>query len=379
MSIQSKKKVLVSVWNDFWGVHLAEGLVRAGFDVTYHHTGSVKAKGARDLRNWPAAILNRAGFKGWIKQPLAFGLARKLVDLQATQLCKKHDVFWGWSGCSLRALKAAKGIGIRALLERGSTHCEWQRDVVGKQFDKQGMSHLFSYPDSMTSYDKAEYGIADRICVPSKFVARTFPQFGVPESKLVLNPYGVDVSYWSKCDVATRPTVPFTFLYVASIGLRKGIHDLLEAWKLADLRHATLLFVGGVSREAQNLMKNLPPTVELRGFASHEEIRQIMSRCHAYVLPSYEEGLARSVLEAAAAELPPIITKETGATDVLEDGRDCWVVPSGQTTVLASTLKSVAANPQEAARRGEKASLAVRDFTWEAYGDRCANLLAGIL
>jgi len=373
------KKVLISVWNDFHAVPLCEGLARAGFDVSYHHTGGKAAKGAQDLRNWPAAFLNHAAFKGWLDQSFAFALSRKIVDAKAAQLCKNYDAFWGWSGCSLKALRLAKEMGIPALLERGSTHCEWQREVVHAQFQRFGASDLFHYPQSQIAYDKAEYETADRICVPSQFVAATFYQKDFTRDKVSINPYGVDVNFWSQSKPNFERPSPFTFLYVASIGLRKGVADLLEAWMLANLHNAKLVFIGGVSAEVIPLLKCLPPNVEIRGFTPHEEIRALMSQSHAYILPSFEEGLARSVLEAAAAGLPPIISKETGATDILKEGRDCWVIPTGQPDELSRVLKNVAANHEEARRRGENASLAVKQFTWEAYGERCANLLSAII
>jgi glycosyltransferase involved in cell wall biosynthesis len=373
------KKVLVSVWNDFWGCHLCEGLVRAGFDVTYHHTGGMKARGSQDMRNWPAAFLNHAAFKGWLNQSLAFALSRRIVDAKAAHLCKSYDAFWGWSGCSLRALRLAKERGIPALLERGSTHCELQREVVHAQFQRFGAAHLYHYPHSQIVYEKAEYETASRICVPSQFVAATFYQKGFTQDEVSINPYGVDVNFWSQSKPNFERPSPFTFLYVASIGLRKGVADLLEAWKLANLHNARLVFIGGVSAEAIPLLKCLPPNVEIRGFTPHEEIRALMSKSHAYILPSFEEGLARSVLEAAAAGLPPIITKETGATDILKDGCDCWVIPSGQPDALSIALKEVAVNHEEARRRGENASLAVKQFTWVAYGQRAAHQLHTIL
>ena len=87
--------------------------------------------------------------------------------------------------------------------------------------------------------------------------------------------------------------------------------------------------------------------------------------------------MARSVLEAAAAGLPVIITKETGATDILKNNRDGWVVPSGDVATLADTMKQIASDPTEARKRGAAAQAAVKPFTWDAYGARAAKLLTG--
>jgi starch synthase len=367
--------VTVSVWNDFWSPQLVAGLESAGFPVIHHTTGRQKASCARFVRNLPAAALNHLVYRKLLPSSSAYRYSRKLIDWSGAQFTHQTDVFWGWSGCSLLGLRKAKAAGKLAILERGSTHCLWHRDRMRAVYRELGLP-LHELPsDHELAYDLQEYEVADVICVPSRFVFNSFIEKGIPDGKLHLNPYGVDFDFWSATKRRALGSRPFTLLWVAALMPRKGITVLLEAWRKSGLRDAKLVLVGGAAASIGHVLKDLPEGVQHKSHLSHADIRSEMSCADAYILPSYEEGMARSVLEAAAAGLPVIITKETGATDILLDSRDGWIVPSGDVERLSEALRQVAMNPLTASQRGASAQAAVKPFTWDAYGARAAEFL----
>jgi glycosyltransferase involved in cell wall biosynthesis len=371
--------VTVSVWNDFWSPQLVAGLEIGGFPVTHHTTGSQKVACARFVRNLPAAALNHLAYRKLLPSRAAHRYSRQIVDRGGAQLGPHTGVFWGWSGCSLQGLREAKAAGKLAILERGSTHCTWHIEKVSAEYKRLGLPLAEIADAKEIQYDLDEYKIADVICVPSNFVLKTFIEKGVPQGKLHVNAYGVDYSFWSQCEAGARAQAPFTFLWVATLMPRKGIAVLLEAWRRARLADAQLLLIGGIADSIKFLLKDLPRGVVHMPFLDHRGIRGEMARSHAYVLPSFEEGMARSVLEAAAAGLAPIITRETGATDILVEGKDAWVIPSGDSDALAHVLKSAVSHPDECVRRGLSAQQAVSSYTWEAYGARAASFLSRLV
>jgi starch synthase len=371
--------VTISVWNDFWSPQLVSGLQNSGFQVIHHTTARQKVPCARFIRNIPASALNHLAFRSALPLRLAHSWSRRAVDAQGDFLAKKSKAFWGWSGCSLKGLKRARASGSPAILERGSTHCLWQKTQVEKEYKRVGLRVDEISTDRDLEYDIAEYTMADRICIPSRFVFNTFLEMGVPESKLFLNPYGVDFDFWSHCDSNIRQNEPLTFLWVAALIPRKGIAVLLEAWRKISLPDAQLILVGGASPSIKPLLRDLPPNVVWKSFLDHSAIREQMARAHVYVLPSFEEGMARSVLEAAAAGLPALITEETGATDLLQDGKASRVVPSGDVDSLASALKHFSKNPDMALEMGNHAREAVKSCTWHSYGHRAALFFREIL
>lgn len=371
--------ITVSAWNDFWSPHLVAGLQRNGFDVTHHTTARQRTACTRFIQNIPAALLNQSAFRHLLPSKPAFGLSRFLVDKKAARLAGKTDAFWGWSSCSLAGIRRAAWREIPAILEHGSSHAQWRTQRMAAELRNFGVSKDLDTNPSKLTYDKEEYRLATRICIPSRFVWGTFRDMGVPEEKLFVNPYGANIDFWSQAQPHQRENRPITFLWVAAVMPRKGIRVLLEAWKHAALKQSRLVIIGGIDPLVRPLLADLPDNVELRQFLDHEAIRQEMEQSHAYVLPSFEEGMARSALEAGAAGLPLIITEETGATDIFKDGRDGWVIPSGEVDALVDTLRRVATNPEEAATRGRHAAKSVAPYTWEAYGNRAAEFLKGLL
>lgn len=372
---QAQPIVTVSVWNDFWSLHLVAALSRAGWGVDYHNTKKQLTACKKYIRNYPAALFNRLGAEGILSESFAYSISRKLVDHKSGKLAKQSQAFWGWSGCSLSGLKAARAAHKPAILERGSSHCVWQRERIAEEYARLHLPiNELSTPTEI-QYDLAEYEAADTICIPSRFVRDTFLQKGIAPEKLFVNPYGVDFAFWSAGPANRNAGGPFTFLWVAALMPRKGIAVLLEAWRKAGIHDARLVLVGPISRSVRPMLRQLPAGVEIKPAMDSLGVRLEMSRAHAYVLPSFEEGMARSVLEAAAAGLAPLITYETGATDILVPEQDAWVLPAGDSEVWAEALRSAANSPGECLRKGRAAQKSVRPFSWEAYGERAALLL----
>jgi glycosyltransferase involved in cell wall biosynthesis len=97
----------------------------------------------------------------------------------------------------------------------------------------------------------------------------------------------------------------------------------------------------------------------------------MLATCTAFVFPSCEEGFARVLSEAMAAGLPIIATHESGATTLVNDSVEGFIVPSQQPAVIAAAMEKLAGDGELCRRMGEAAHQkgAVRN-TWLDYGDR---------
>lgn len=73
------------------------------------------------------------------------------------------------------------------------------------------------------------------------------------------------------------------------------------------------------------------------------------------VLPSYREGLPRTLVEAAACGLPLITTDVPGCREVVSDGIDGLLVPMGNSDALAQAIRRLQDNPEFAHRLGAAA------------------------
>jgi glycosyltransferase involved in cell wall biosynthesis len=363
--------VTVSVWNDFWAPELCAGLARSGLRVLALRNEHGPISGVRSESCEIPRILTRLYTRTqW--PPLLEG-AQNLFESFAKKRVGRSSVFWGWNGHNLSAFEAAKSAGQRIVCERGSTHAAWAARRLSAVHKDLGWGEMKMTVHPRDLRAAKEYELAEKIVVPSRFVKRTFLEEGVSEDRLQRNPYGVDVDRWSKIRGSKRSDGPLVFVYTASITPRKGAHILLRAWEKAALRDAELWLCGGVHLPIKELGLPVCENVKFLGFTQHNKLEEIYNRASIYVLPSFEEGMARSGLEAMAAGLPLIITEETGLTDVMTPGRHGWVVPSGEVDALADTLREAAAARGRLPQISADTQAVGLTFSKEAYGDRAAE------
>ncbi len=80
-------------------------------------------------------------------------------------------------------------------------------------------------------------------------------------------------------------------------------------------------------------------------------------------------------LEALASGLPIIATDASGATDLIADGREGYIVPVGDAEALRGAMLNFIESPADLAVMSPAARLCAERHSWEAYGDRWIDLL----
>ena len=157
-----------------------------------------------------------------------------------------------------------------------------------------------------------------------------------------------------------RP-IPKRVLFAGSVQLRKGPQYLARAAaKIAridpDIRFT---FAGGLSAQAAEQLQ--AANIELLGHVSRERIRQEFLRADIFAFPSLAEGSAGVVLEAMAAGLPIVATREAGVD--FSDGESGIAVPPADADALtAAILRIVGDRPlRDAMARAARAEFAAYD------------------
>jgi glycosyltransferase involved in cell wall biosynthesis len=211
---------------------------------------------------------------------------------------------------------------------------------------------------------------ADVILCPSTFVRDSMLLNGLREEKLFINPFGVDTSTFTKRE--TLPKVP-TFISVGTICLRKGYQYLFRAFEQVkkQVPEARLICVSDYKTDFRKERSKWEGTFEHHLSLTHQQLAEMLKQCTAFVLTSVEEGFARVFMEAMAAGLPIIGTYESGATTLVHDGVEGFIVPARDPAKIADAMLKLARDPQLAQRLGDAAHArgAVKN-TWQDYGDR---------
>lgn len=137
------------------------------------------------------------------------------------------------------------------------------------------------------------------------------------------------------------------FLFLGEIGQRKGIYDILHALaqNIEKVNGKIRLHVGGggdvdkLTRLIHEL--NLDEIVVYEGWVSGEEKNRLLSLADAFVLPSFNEGLPISILEAMTYQLPIITTPVGGIPEVVEDNVNGLLVDPGDVLSIGEAILRV--------------------------------------
>ncbi len=325
----------------------------------------------------PEYVLNRFGLlpraaSDWI------GYANAVAfDEYTLRRVPECDALIGISGSSLKTGALVQGRGGRFVCDRGSSHQRYQEQIVTAEFRRWGVqSPVSDIRDTVR--EEAIYAMADAITVPSTFALRSFVAMGVPAAKLHMIPYGVRLEQFGPTRIAQpSPAERFEGLFVGSVGLRKGVPYLLQAFAALRHPHKRLRIVGSLSAEMTAVLARLPRgNVEFLGPLPQARVAGLMTESHLLVLPSIEEGLALVQGQAMACGCPVLASTNTGAEDLYTDGLEGFIVPVRDPVSLADRMQGIVDDPDLWHRMREAALLRVRSIGgWSEYGDRWQSLL----
>jgi glycosyltransferase involved in cell wall biosynthesis len=225
-------------------------------------------------------------------------------------------------------------------------------------------------PQWMFARMNRELERADLIIVQSKFCKESMILNGIPAEKVIVNPMGVDTSIFKQREIV--PLKP-RFISVGTICLRKGYQYLFRAFEIVkrELPDAELIVVGGYKTDFRKERPRWEDSFTHYPNLSHPQLARLLQTCTAFVFPSQEEGIARAQIEALAAGLPVIGTHEGGATTLVDDGVQGFIVKGRDPENIAEAMLTVAQDRELSDRMGNAAYLkgAVSN-TWRDYGDR---------
>jgi len=160
------------------------------------------------------------------------------------------------------------------------------------------------------------------------------------------------------------------FMFIGRLVGEKGIIELLEAFiKLnKETPNVKLLIVGDLPAserdlDSENQIKELLKSENVIATGFRSDIPELLFTSDVFVLPSYREGLPRSIIEAMAMELPIIATDIRGCREEVIDGENGFLVPKQDYQSLYSKMKLLAENQLMRTQMGRRSrQIAIKDF-----------------
>ncbi|MBC6298734.1 glycosyltransferase family 4 protein [Listeria booriae] len=205
---------------------------------------------------------------------------------------------------------------------------------------------------------------ANRIIVLNEDVTTYFAKFGIP-MEIIQNAVPIP-------ETLTSPSERTQISSFGQLGERKGTYDILAIAPALYAKHPEVtihLYGDGDIKQAQEIIhtKQLK-NIRIGGWITATEKEKTMQQTMIHLLPSYQEGLPMSILETMAHGIPNISTYVGGIPDIIEPGKDGFLIHPGDHELLLAALSTLI--EQDAER--EKMSLAAAEkiktqFSMPAY------------
>lgn len=302
-------------------------------------------------------------------------------DRQASKIINysDSDILVGWSSFSLESFKKAQNFNCIKVLERGSSHIQYQYEILKEEYELLGIKPKLP-PNQIIEKEIQEYEISDYISVPSDFVKKTFIEKGFNEKKIVKIPYGVNLnSFYRKKNKLNDKK--FSVVYIGASSVRKGIYYLLKAFTELNLNNSELLIVGKIDKEIIPILKKFENfNIKYFGSKKQNDLNDFYNRADIYVTCSIEEGLSMVQAQAMACGLPVICTTNTGGDEILDDGKSGFVLPIRKVEKLKEKLIYFYENRNMISIMGNNAyEKATHSLSWSNYGDKMSEFYNKIL
>lgn len=174
-----------------------------------------------------------------------------------------------------------------------------------------------------------------------------FAQKGQPPRApvTVLPGSGVDTEAFTP---APMPQGPLRFLLIARILGDKGIREYVEAARRIRREHPDCRFLLAGPLDAANTTAIPQAEVEAwerEGVIEYlgvvEDVRSVLAEAHIFVLPSYREGMPRTVMEAAATGRPALVSDVPGCRQAVNPEKTGWYCEAADADSLTEWMRHI--------------------------------------
>jgi glycosyltransferase involved in cell wall biosynthesis len=230
--------------------------------------------------------------------------------------------------------------GGKTFVDAGNSHPEAYWAMLEEEYAR-WQCPLPPFPRNWYRRSLAMMPLVDYVLSPSAHVTRSFLARGFRPEQILRNVYPIDLRCFTPAREPRAADRPLTIISTGAPSLRKGTPYLLEAYRLVRraVPAARLILNDGIHDSFRPLLasySDLP--IQWIPRLPHAELAAQLQQADVFVLPSLEEGMARTALEAMACGLPCVLTEQTGSAELMTPGVHGTVVPIRDPAAIAAAI-----------------------------------------
>lgn len=352
----------------------------------------------RKLRERYHPELNTARVTSWNADLLAFELSARAKRLAGFPLTMRRNrwfqsrvlkalasiskqtggdhgqpVLFAYSYAALELLQFARERGWRTVLGQIDPGPVMERIVARLNGDHPSLSP--ETPGEYWRQLRAEWEAADHIVVNSAWSRECLIQEGVSAEKLSTIPLAYEPpaaasGFERRYPAGFSSARPMRVLFLGQGTRLKGLKPLLDTVSLLDGEPIEFWIVGPVRMDISPELAS-HPRIRWIGPVPRGAAETYYRKADVFVFPSFCDGFGLTQLEAQAWKLPVIASRFCG--DVVEHGRNGWLLPEVSAQAIAERLTECVRNPDGLVAAADESGVA-NQFSLTAFGASLSRL-----
>ncbi|MEO6221209.1 MAG: glycosyltransferase family 4 protein [Ginsengibacter sp.] len=328
----------------------------------------------------------RVGFRRFTKHETGIfcveasirSLDRKVSTVLKKAIKQGADGVYAYEDGAAFSFQKAKSLGLQCFYDLPTGYWRAKLRILEEQ-KKRFPEWKDTIPGLIDSNEKLirkddEIKSADRIFVASRFTASTLLDFPGTLPPIEIIPYGFPMGGAEKDYNVSRKKLPVKLLFVGSLSQQKGIANLFNAVNALG-ESVSLTLVGSKPGLDCSVLNSELARHRWIPSMPHHKILQIMREHDVLVFPTLFDGFGLVISEAMSQGTPVIATYNSAGPDLIEHGRNGWLVKAGSTPALQTTIEQLVSNPLLIAKAGKEAMETARLRPWSTYMEELSNAI----
>jgi len=242
---------------------------------------------------------------------------------------------------------------------------------------------------TLAHYERTNLHSADRVIVPSNYAKRRiYELYGVPEKKIGVVPYGIDIAKWSE-DLASTPKESNDKIRILSVGRffnRNKFDLLLRAFSKVRAKHPNcelrILGDGPLSKEIIKLWKKLKLgdavtfhyTIENR-----TELAKEYKNADIFCSTTVQQTFPNEILDAMASGKPVVAMDSGPVPELVKDQVSGLLLPTEDEGALVEVLSLLVEDAELRNNLGSEGRKVAHSQTWEQAVSEYLKQLAVVI
>ncbi|SHJ39209.1 Glycosyltransferase involved in cell wall bisynthesis [Cycloclasticus pugetii] len=287
---------------------------------------------------------------------------------------RKNDIIYLWPGASIKLFNRIKKKGNVIIIENINCHQMVSKKILDIASKKMHLSDTHVITEESIQEEVEKLNLCNYVYSPSPSVTKSLLVCGVGENKILESSYGLhQYQQFNKTKKYPDKNNPIEVIFVGRVGLRKGVHLLLEYWQEANI-DGTLKIVGNIEESIKGLITQYQQRNDIQFIDFIADIDVVYKNADVFILPSLEEGSPLVTYAALGAGLPCIVSP-MGGEGVVRHNQDGYVIDPHDKPAWVSALKQLAESTELRHSMSVSALIHSDTLLWKNVGLKRAELL----